>query len=124
MEAGTRDVSTGARGDDHTEGRGFPQPRVSVVLKDGASECHQVPPLWRTAPEVVDVQVVEGKGFEASSPRNPNDLAHPVPLPVSWTREGAIKIAPPPSIVDPDATVRSGFIGQAAIAALRAATGV
>jgi hypothetical protein len=24
-----------------------------------------------------------------------------VPLPVSWTREGDTKIAPPPSIVDP-----------------------
>ena len=47
-----------------------------------------------------------------------------VPLPVSWTREGAIKIAPPPSIVDPGATVRSRFIGHAAIAAIRAATGV
>src|SRR5215471_16399911 len=48
----------------------------------------------------------------------------PVPLPVSWTREGDIKIAPSPSIVDPDATVRSGFIGHAAIAAVRAAIGV
>jgi hypothetical protein len=47
-----------------------------------------------------------------------------VPLPVSWTREGDINIAPPPSIVDPDATERSRFIGHAAIAAIRAATGV
>ena len=51
-------------------------------------------------------------------------LLRAVPLPVSWTREGDIKIAPPPSIVDPDATVRSRFIGQAAIAAVRAAIGV
>src|SRR5262249_42906602 len=43
---------------------------------------------------------------------------------VSWTREGDIKIAPPPSIVDPDATVRSRFIGHAAIAAVRAAMGL
>ena len=47
-----------------------------------------------------------------------------VSLPVSWTREGDIKIAPPSSIVDPDATVRSRFIGHAAIAAARAAAGV
>jgi hypothetical protein len=47
-----------------------------------------------------------------------------VPLPVSWTREGDITIAPPPSIVDPDVTKRSRLIGQAAIAASRAATGV
>ena len=47
-----------------------------------------------------------------------------VPLPVSWTREGDIKIAPPSSIVDPDATVQSGFIGHPTIAAARAATGV
>src|SRR6266567_5959260 len=32
-----------------------------------------------------------------------------VPLPVSWTREGNIKIAPPPSIVDSDATVPIAF---------------
>ena len=49
---------------------------------------------------------------------------HGVPLPVSGTREGDIKIAPPPSIVDPDATGRSRCIGQAAITAIRAATGV
>jgi hypothetical protein len=47
-----------------------------------------------------------------------------VPLPVSWTREGDIKIAPPPSIVDPNVTERSCFISHAAIAAVRAATGV
>ena len=47
-----------------------------------------------------------------------------VPLPVSWTREGDTKIAPPPSIVDPDVTERSRSIGHAAIAAIRAATGV
>jgi hypothetical protein len=47
-----------------------------------------------------------------------------VPHPVSWTREGGIEIAPPPSIVDPDATVRSCFIGHAAVIAARAATGV
>ena len=47
-----------------------------------------------------------------------------VPLPVSGTREGDIKIAPPPSIVDPDATGRSPFIAHAASAARRAATGV
>jgi hypothetical protein len=37
---------------------------------------------------------------------------------------GDINIAPPWSIVDPDATGRSRCIGQAAIAAARAATGV
>ena len=47
-----------------------------------------------------------------------------VPLPVSWTRKGDMNIAPPSSIVDPDATGRSHFIGHAAIAAVRAATGV
>src|SRR5262245_60599310 len=47
-----------------------------------------------------------------------------VPLPVSETREGDTNIAPPSSIVDPGATVRSRFIGQAAIARARAATGV
>jgi len=47
-----------------------------------------------------------------------------VPLPVSGTREGDTKIAPPPSNVDPDVTERSRFIGQAAIAAIRAAIGV
>ena len=47
-----------------------------------------------------------------------------VPRPVSWTREGYLNIAPPPLIVDPDATGRSRFIGHAAIAAARAATGV
>jgi hypothetical protein len=44
--------------------------------------------------------------------------------PIPWTREGDINIAPPSSIVDPDATVRSRFIGHAAMAAARAATGV
>jgi len=38
--------------------------------------------------------------------------------------EGDTNIAPPPSIVDPDATERSRFIGHAATAAIRAATGV
>jgi hypothetical protein len=47
-----------------------------------------------------------------------------VPLPVSGTREGDTKMAPPPSSVDPDVTERSRFIGQAAIAAIRAAIGV
>ena len=47
-----------------------------------------------------------------------------VPLPVSGTREGDTKIAPPSSIVDPDVTERLRFIGHAAIAAIRAATGV
>ena len=51
-------------------------------------------------------------------------LADGVPLPVFGTREGDIKIEPPPAIVDPDATVRSRFIGHAAIAAALAATGV
>src|SRR5215510_13405366 len=51
-------------------------------------------------------------------------VAGPVPLPVSETREGDTNIAPPSSIVDPGATVRSRFIGQAAIARARAATGV
>jgi len=37
---------------------------------------------------------------------------------------GDTNIAPPSSIVDPGATVRSRFIGQAAIARARAATGV
>ena len=37
---------------------------------------------------------------------------------------GYLRIAPPPSIVDPDVTVRSRFIGHAAIATARAATGV
>ena len=46
-----------------------------------------------------------------------------VPHPVSGTREGDIQIAPPPTIIDPDATGRSRFIGHAAIAASRAATG-
>jgi Protein of unknown function (DUF1275) len=50
--------------------------------------------------------------------------ARRVPLPVSWTREGDIKIAPPPSIVDPNVTERSCFSSHAAIAAVRAATGV
>src|SRR5215471_10094459 len=72
-----RPLDRRARSDDHTEGRGFPRPRVSVVLKDGASECHQVPPLWRTAPEVVDVQVVEGKGFETPDPPSGRNLATP-----------------------------------------------
>jgi hypothetical protein len=35
-----------------------------------------------------------------------------------------MKIAPPPAIVDPEVTERSGFISHAAIAAVRAATGV
>jgi hypothetical protein len=48
----------------------------------------------------------------------------PVPLPVSWTHEGDTNIAPPSSIVDPDATVRSRFIGQAAAIARRAPAGV
>jgi aminoglycoside phosphotransferase (APT) family kinase protein len=47
-----------------------------------------------------------------------------VPLPVFWTRAGDIAIASPPSIVDSDATERSRFVGHAAIAAARAATGV
>ena len=47
-----------------------------------------------------------------------------VPLPASWTREGDIEIAPPPSIVDPDATEQSRFMHHAANAAVRAATGV
>jgi hypothetical protein len=37
---------------------------------------------------------------------------------------GENKIKPPPSIVDPDAAVRSRFIRHAAIAAGRAAIGV
>jgi len=51
-------------------------------------------------------------------------LQSSVPHPVSWTREGDIDIAPPPSIVDADATVRSRFIAHAAVNAARAATGV
>jgi len=48
-----------------------------------------------------------------------------VPLPVFGTREGDTNIAPlPPSIVDPEATVRSPVIGQAAARAARAAAGV
>src|SRR5262249_1966103 len=47
-----------------------------------------------------------------------------VPHPVSETREGDTNIAPPPSIVDPDATVRLRFITHAASARARAATGV
>jgi hypothetical protein len=47
-----------------------------------------------------------------------------VALPVSWTREGDITLAPPPSIVDPDVTGRSRFIGHAAMAAARAPIGV
>jgi hypothetical protein len=53
-----------------------------------------------------------------------NPVTPPVPLPVFGTREEDIKIAPPPAIVDPDATVRSRFIVYAAIARARAATGV
>jgi len=48
----------------------------------------------------------------------------PVPLPVFGTREGDTNIAPPTSIVDPEATVRSPVIGQAAARAARAAAGV
>src|SRR5437870_2315629 len=48
-----------------------------------------------------------------------HELDHAVPLPVSWTRKGDMNIAPPSSIVDPDATGRSHFIGHAAIAAVR-----
>jgi hypothetical protein len=47
-----------------------------------------------------------------------------VPLPVSWTREGDIDVAPPPSIVDPDAIVRSRVISQVAMAAARVTIGV
>jgi len=48
----------------------------------------------------------------------------PVPLPVFGTHEGDTNIAPPSSIVDPDATARSRVIGHAAPRAARAATGV
>jgi len=34
------------------------------------------------------------------------DWDAPVPLPVSWTREGDTKIAPPPSIVDPGTRIK------------------
>jgi bifunctional non-homologous end joining protein LigD len=47
-----------------------------------------------------------------------------VPVRVSGTREGDTDIAPPLSIVDPDATVRSRFMVHAASARARAATGV
>jgi hypothetical protein len=50
--------------------------------------------------------------------------SHRVPLPIFWTREGDVNMAPPASIIDPDATERSRFIRHAAIAAVRAATGV
>src|SRR5262245_4198729 len=44
---------------------------------------------------------------QKSDPVHVSLLRPGVPLPVSWTREGDIKIAPPPAIVDPDATVPS-----------------
>ena len=53
-----------------------------------------------------------------------HELALIVPLPVSWTREGDINIAAPSSIVDPDASERSRFMGHAAAIAMRALAGV
>src|SRR5215467_4590985 len=94
----------------------FPGPRVSVVPKDGASECHQVPPLWRTAPEVVDVQVVEGQGFETPDPPSGRNLATPslpqtapsgIPCPPASTAPHPIRLpdvppsAPPPHADEP-----------------------
>ena len=51
-------------------------------------------------------------------------IAAPCTAPGFLDTEGDTNIAPPPSIVDPDATERSRFIGHAATAAIRAATGV
>src|SRR5262249_31804651 len=72
---------------------------------------------------------LDSKQESASPSRYPatlglRPLPFTVPLPVFGPREGDINIAPPPSIVDPAATVRSRLISLAAIAAVRAATGV
>src|SRR5437016_2598842 len=55
---------------------------------------------------------------------NPGDDTQACIAPGFLDTRGDINIAPPSSIVDPDATGRSRFIGHAAIAAARAATGV
>ena len=75
---------------------------------------------------VFDIRFTRGEihGLPAAASALSGGGVDLVPLPVSETREGDTNIAPPSSIVDPGATVRSRFIGQAAIAAVRAAIGV
>jgi hypothetical protein len=88
--------------------------------------------MWACGSRVVFSRAKRTRSSSASSgvthrsipPKWSGSLTLPVSLPVSWTRAGDVNIAPPPSIVDSDATGRSRFMSHAAHAAARAAAGV
>jgi catechol 2,3-dioxygenase-like lactoylglutathione lyase family enzyme len=107
-----------ARGAALTAPPAFPLANVRVMVPD-VDEC------WKRA-NALGAWIITPVGDRYYGLRDfiISDPDRFVALPVFGTREGDIKIAPPLSIVDPDATVRSRFIGQAAFAAVRAATGV